>query len=92
MLVPFVTSLPLFLRDTKDTVRRLQDITVTPQTKLASLDVESLYMNVSHALGIKAVHYFLDSRGIQYKQHNDFVIQLLKFLLTHNYFTFNGKF
>lgn len=93
MLVPFVTALPSFLRDTKDMVQRLHEIiTVTQQIRLASLDVESLYTDISHQLGIKEVRHFLDTKGIQYKQHKEFIIQLLLFLLTHKYFIFNGRF
>lgn len=92
MLAPFFVSLPSYLRDTKDRVRRLQEITISPQTRLTSLDVELLYMNISHELGFKAVCPFLESKGVQYKTHNEFILQLLGFLLSYNYFIFNGKF
>lgn len=43
ILFHFVTTLPSYLRDTKDAVTRLQDIHVTATAILASLDVEELY-------------------------------------------------
>ncbi|XP_056416174.1 immunoglobulin superfamily member 3 [Hyla sarda] len=91
-LAPLVTSLPSYLKDTKDTVTKLQDLTVTDSTMLASIDVESLYTNIRHDLGITAVKKFLNTRSIHFKTHNEFVIDLLTFVLTHNYFLFDDTF
>ncbi|XP_040272050.1 uncharacterized protein LOC120988574 [Bufo bufo] len=91
-LAPFIPSLPSYIRDTKDVVIRLQDIQVTSQTKLASLDVEALYTNIRHDLGIKAVSTFLSTKSTQFSAHSEFILTLLKFLLTHNYFLFDGHY
>lgn len=45
---------------------RLLEVCVTPGTLLASLDVESLYTNIDHHLGIEAVKYFLEMRIIYF--------------------------
>lgn len=49
---------------------------------LASLDVESLYSNITHDLGIKAVEFFLSTKGLQFRRHNKFLLKLLEFILT----------
>lgn len=92
LLRPFVTGLRSYLKDTKDTLTKINGITVSDQTILASLDVESLYSNIQHELGLNAVKFFLDTKGVQFRRHNTFLLSLLKFILTHNYFLFEGKF
>lgn len=51
-------TLPSYLQDPKDVVTKLNEIVVHEQVNLASLDVESLYTNITHELGIKAVKHF----------------------------------
>lgn len=63
-----------------------------PCTLLASLNAEALYSNIDHNLGIQAVSQFLYTESITYIEHNDFVVLLLRYLLTHNYFMFVGTF
>lgn len=65
MLILFVTIFPSYLRDTKDTVIPLCEINVTPSTLIASLDVELLYTNIKHELGITAGKHFLNTKGTQ---------------------------
>lgn len=91
-LRPFVGTLPSFLQDTKDTVTRLNQIHLSPNTFLASLDVESLYTNIQHDLGITAITHFLNTRSVYLQSHNKLILDLLRFVLTKNYFLFNGKF
>lgn len=85
-------TLPSFLQDTKDTVTRLNEIHVTSQTMLASLDVELLYTNIQHDLGIAVVKHFLDMRSIYLHPHDKLILDLLLFVLTKNNFLFNRKF
>lgn len=61
------------------------NLTVTEHTILVSLDVEALYSNIQH-------QFFLKSKGIQFKTHNEFLLTLLEFTLTYNCFLFNGTF
>lgn len=91
ILRPFVMTFPSYLRDTKDTVTKLHEIVIQDCVLLASL-VESLYTNIMHDLGINAIKYFLDTRSIYLQGHNKFVFSLLSFVLTQNYFLFDGTF
>lgn len=92
LLRPLVTGLRSYLKDTKDTLTKINGITVSDRTILASLDIEALYSSIQHQLGLNAVQFFLDTKGIQFRKHNKFLLSLLQFILTHNYFTFEGKF
>lgn len=56
----------------------------------ASIEVESLYTSIPHDLGIGGVEFFLCSWGCQYHTHNRFLLNLLQFVLTRNYFLFDG--
>lgn len=73
---PFVTAIPSCLRETKDTVTRFQEIHITPTTLVASLDVECLYTNIRHNLGLQGVQHFLNTKGIQFQWHNNFEFPL----------------
>lgn len=84
----FVLSLPSYLRDSSDLLNKLEDIVLDNHTLLASIDVEALYSSIPHQCGLRAVSYFLHTRGVQYARHNQLIIDLLHFILTHNHFVF----
>lgn len=84
----YVVSLPSYLRDTTDFLLKVEVIFVDESTLLASIDVEALYSSIPHEAGIKAVEYYLSSRDTQFHK---FIIQLLRFVLEHNMFLFNGR-
>lgn len=72
ILRPFVTTLSSYLHNMKDVVTKLHEIVVHDGVYLASLDVESLYTNITHDLGIESIKLFLDTRNI-YLQYFCFV-------------------
>ncbi|XP_075684194.1 uncharacterized protein LOC142652437 [Rhinoderma darwinii] len=74
ILRPFVVSLPSYVRDTMDVLRKLEGIRCDQDVLLASLDVEALYSSIPHDQGCVAVEYFLKSKGTQFQTHNEFVI------------------
>lgn len=82
---PFVCEIPSYIEDTQDFVNRLTDITLEEDMWLASRDVESLYSNINHNLGIAAR---LDTRGVVFRAHTELI---LKHNLEHNFFLFNYK-
>lgn len=79
ILSPFVQSLSSFVRDTTDLLQRIDGLTIDPEHWLVSIDVEALYISISHNLSLKEVEYFLDTRGGQCRAHSRFVLDLLKF-------------
>ena len=58
-LRPFTKHVDRNLRDTTDFLNNLSK-EVQPNTLLASFDIEALYCNIPHDLGIGAVKYWLE--------------------------------
>lgn len=55
----------------------LDGIIFSPQTIIVSLDVESLYTNIDHQVGVNAVMYFLDSQSDSDRMHVSLLVDLL---------------
>ncbi|XP_056380387.1 uncharacterized protein LOC130275860 [Hyla sarda] len=92
ILREFVSSLPSYIRDTSDLLQKIDGIQLDSDMLLASIDVEALYSSIRHVDGLRAVSYYLQTRGIHFRTHSEYVIQLLEFLLTHNYFIFDSRY
>lgn len=75
-----------------DLLRKLDGIVVEPNTILGSIDVEALYFSIPHEAGLRAANYFFTSRGAHLQEHNQFVLELMEFVLRNNYFLFCGRF
>lgn len=88
-LQPFVNQLPSFLKDTITLLQLIETIQVPERAILTSIDVESLYSNIPHKKGIEVVTNFVNQMYPD-EQQNKFMMDLLAFLLTHNYFMFGG--
>uniref|UniRef100_A0A8C5Q9K2 Reverse transcriptase domain-containing protein n=1 Tax=Leptobrachium leishanense TaxID=445787 RepID=A0A8C5Q9K2_9ANUR len=89
-LHPFVEETPSYTRDTLNALQHLEDIFIPSDTTIASFDVVSLYNNIPHEQGIKACRYFLSKKFDE--AMTNFIIQLLTYILTHNFFLFDGKY
>uniref|UniRef100_A0A8C5WH29 Reverse transcriptase domain-containing protein n=1 Tax=Leptobrachium leishanense TaxID=445787 RepID=A0A8C5WH29_9ANUR len=89
-LHPLVEEIPSYTRDTQHALQHLEDINIPFNTILASFDVVALYNNIPHDQGIKACRYYLK------KKYSDdmtsYIIELLTYILTHNFFLFDGKY
>uniref|UniRef100_A0A8C5QQL5 Reverse transcriptase domain-containing protein n=1 Tax=Leptobrachium leishanense TaxID=445787 RepID=A0A8C5QQL5_9ANUR len=92
ILQTLVCQLPSYVRDSKQMLNFLSNCNISNDTLLCSLDVESLYSCIPHDLGLKHVKYYLDTRGEAHSKHTEFVLQLLQFVLTHNFFIFDRTF
>lgn len=92
ILKPFVLSLPSYLRDTTDLLGKLEGVSFGDHFWLCSIDVEALYSSIPHNCGLRAVKDFLGTRSLFLEAHNRFVLELMEYVLTRNYFLFNGKF
>lgn len=76
-----------YVENSIEVVNHLRDLRVPRDALLVSLDIESLYTNISHRSAIIAF-----SR--RFKDHPKFVLllDLLKFVLGNNVFQFDGRF
>ncbi|CAJ0952186.1 unnamed protein product [Ranitomeya imitator] len=90
-LQPLVQLLPSFLKDTGDLLRKVDGLCLEGDTLLASVDVESLYTNIRHSDGLRAVQFFLSTSTLAVSLR-DLILELLEFTLTHNFFVFKGSF
>ncbi|KAM4050243.1 uncharacterized protein ACNLHF_014747 isoform 1-T1 [Anomaloglossus baeobatrachus] len=90
-LQPLVETLPSHVRDTSDVLRRLNGLTADEGILLVTLDVETLYTNICHEHGLRAVEYFL-SMSNWAPPLQQLILELLEFILTHNVFTFGERF
>ena len=91
ILRPLVVTLPSFVKDTTDFLLKIQHVKVQPHHCLLTIDVSSLYTNIPHIEGLKACRDTLLSR-MRDNPHTWFVLTLLRFVLTLNYFEFYDKF
>lgn len=88
-LRPHVYSLNFFVKDTIEFLRMIGDITLPPGAWLMTIDVETIYSSIAHALGLHAVAQFLKVCVRNQRALNDFMLQALEFVL-RNTFTFDN--
>ncbi|KAM4012746.1 uncharacterized protein ACNLHF_022024 isoform 1-T1 [Anomaloglossus baeobatrachus] len=77
--------------DSTDLLLRLEGITLEEDMWMVSLDVESLYTSIRHEDGLQAVRYFLSMSSLGSKLIN-FLMEVLEFALSHNFFLFKEIF
>lgn len=61
----------------------LDGINVTPNCNLALIDVEALYSNIPHHIGLQIIESFIIERGIQQHDYNHFILDMLRFYTWH---------
>ncbi|XP_056387098.1 uncharacterized protein LOC130282653 isoform X2 [Hyla sarda] len=61
-LQPLVTALPSYLRDSLHLMQIIKNIQIPKGTLLVTCDVESLYSNIRHQDGIRAITYYLEQQ------------------------------
>ena len=92
-LNPLVKQFPSYVKDTTHFLQKLKKVKKLPKGAfLFSLDVEALYTNIPHHLGLRFIKEALAKLrpGIQVPS-NESILTLLEAILTKNNFTFNGE-
>ena len=90
-LQPHVNSLPSYLKNTTDYLRKLQESgPIPPETLLVSLDVTSLYTNIPHEDGIRACKEAWEERPVK-DPPTEILVKLLTLILKCNNFEFKGE-
>ena len=88
-LVPLSES---YIRDSTHMINILNNLNTSPDMLLCTLDITSLYTNITHNEGTQAIKEFLAiHRDTNVLPCNSYIIELLEVVLTNNYFDFNGK-
>ena len=64
------------------------------KSKPVSFDITSLYTNIPHELGLKAIEYWLDKYPelIHSRFNKSFIFEALKLVLRNDHFVFNEEF
>lgn len=89
---PLARNVPSYLRDTQHFLALLQELPTLPKhTLLATIDVTSLYTNIPHLGGIKAIRHALQTRS-QQDPPTFMLLKLAMFVLRCNCFKFNEDF
>ncbi|CAJ0948100.1 unnamed protein product [Ranitomeya imitator] len=91
ILNPLACQMKSYVRDTSDFLDKINTIQLAGQVLLASFDVTSLYTSIDHDRGLNAIDKKLSTT--QYSvEARKFILQLLKLVLTNNYFLFGDDF
>lgn len=87
LLQPHARQVRSFVLNSTAVVNTLREMTFPEDVLLATLDIESLYTNITHQ---QAIHAFM--RRFSAHPRRVFLLDLLKFVLTNNVFQFDGLF
>ena len=92
ILQPMLKNIQSYIRDDLDFLNHIPE-TVTEDTLLVSFDVTSLYSNIPHELGRKALDFWLTkfSDDIDSRFKKDFILDSIQFILENNTFEFNNN-
>ncbi len=85
---PLAQQLPSYIQDTTYVLKVLSDMRFPDNCFLVTLDVESLYTNIAHDDGLKALQHFLMNRPIDSLPPSEFMTQLTEWTLKNNVFLF----
>ena len=93
-LQPLMKRLPSYIRDTTHFIKMIEETPFKKDCLIASIDVTSLYTNIVHKDSIEAtveaLHCTYDSDEDQ--PPPEVIGDMLRFILTHNVFEFEGNF
>ena len=92
ILAPLVPQLKSYIKDDWDFLRKFPR-QLEPDCNLYSCDVSSLYTNISHDLGIRALKYWTHKLRhlIPARFTTQFILECSDFVLRNNYFMFDKK-
>ena len=93
ILKPICPEVPIFVKNDIDFLHHLPEST-EKGTKLSTFDVTSLYTNIPHDLGEKAIRHWLEKcrDKVNSRFKDEFIINGLNIILKRNMFYFDGKF
>lgn len=90
--MPHVMGLSSYTRDTLDLLKKIEGMVFPPDALLMTLDVESLYLSIPQEQGVGKVCTVLYEEPHTKWNYNEFILTLLQFVLTHNWFGFKGSY
>ncbi|KAM4771055.1 CD109 antigen-like [Rhinophrynus dorsalis] len=91
-LFPMVLELPSYLQDTRDVLRAFDGFLWKDTYLWVTLDVVALYSSILHTVGLGALDYWFTILGALPRVQQLYLLDCVKYLLHHNFFTFDGMF
>ena len=95
LLKPFLVIIPSYIRDTTDFLNKMPNFTEEEikDIIIVTCDVRDMYSNITQALGLKAVRYWVTNfPHLLHKRFDvDFVVDALKLVLDNSHFIFNDQ-
>ena len=93
ILKKYIILVPSYIKDTFDFLDKLPR-TTDRDSILLSFDVVSLYTNIPHDLGYRAIEFWLnkDDNILPIRFNKSFIMEGLKIVLENNYFSFENDF
>ena len=89
LLKPYVDIVPSYIKDDFDFLRKLPE-SVEPESCLVTFDVNSLYTNIPHDVGLSAVEYWIKKHPnlLPSRFNTKFITESIKLILENNVFFF----
>ena len=93
MLQPYTKYIKSYVKDTKDFLLKLPH-QIPEDSILVSFDVESLYSNIPHDLGLEAIAFWINKYPSEFPSRiiNEFVLEGIKIIIENNSFHFNDSY
>lgn len=85
-------SIPSYLKDTRDTINLLQQVSYSDDLLFATADVAALYTCIPHDLGLSAVEFYLSKSDDIPRIQHEYIMEYLSFATKHNCFWFSNQF
>lgn len=92
LLQPLVNHIKSYIKDDFDILRKIPK-DLCKNHCLATFDVENLYGNITHELGIEAINFWLNKLPRNCDRiSNDFILKSIELILKNNIFYFDDKY
>ena len=96
LLGPLVGMSDRHIRDTKDFVDKIHDLSINDHECMVSFDVKALFTSIPVQEAINSVERLLILHGCKWRDRTsltlDSILRLLEFVLSTTYFVYDGKF
>ena len=93
LLQPYTKYIKSYVKDTKDFLQKLPS-DISQDIILVSFDVESLYSNIPHDLGLEAIAFWINKYPGEFPSRisHEFVLEGIKIILENKSFHFNDDY
>ena len=93
LLQPYTKYVKSYIKDTKDFLTKLPE-NIDENSILVTFDVENLYSNIPHDLGLEAIDFWINKYPDELPNRisKKFIINSIKLILENNSFCFNDTY